>query len=66
LADISLTKKNREGPAQIDVESPAIKEMLQLDLHANNYRDGDWGSIRHIVVKDGTNKILHEYIYEIS
>jgi fatty acid synthase len=52
LADISLKKENREGPAKIHVESPAVQSMLQLDLHANNYRDGVWGSVRHIVVKD--------------
>jgi fatty acid synthase len=52
LADISIKKKNREGPPKIKIEDPAIQSILQLDLHANNYRDGVWGSVRHIVVKD--------------
>ncbi|KAI6188362.1 Fatty acid synthase [Aphelenchoides besseyi] len=52
LADISVKKKNREGPAKIRADDPAIQQMFQLDLHANNYRDGVWGSVRHIVVKD--------------
>lgn len=54
LADISIEKGNRTGPPKLDIESQEIKDILQLDLHANNYRDGVWGSIRHIVVKDGT------------
>ncbi|KAL3097970.1 hypothetical protein niasHT_027515 [Heterodera trifolii] len=52
LADISLKPENRTGPEKLDLESKEIQEILELDLHANNYRDGDWGSIRHIVVKE--------------
>ncbi|CAD5216831.1 unnamed protein product [Bursaphelenchus okinawaensis] len=52
LADISVQKANREGPAKLKVENEVVQNLLQLDLHANNYRDGVWGSVRHIVVKD--------------
>lgn len=53
LIDISIKRENRIGEPKILLDSPEIKQKLQLDLHANNYRDGHWGSIRHIVVKDG-------------
>lgn len=57
LADISLKQENRNCLPKIDLEDLEIKKMLQLDLHANNYRDGFWGSIRHIVVKEGISTI---------
>lgn len=53
LADISVKRENREGPSKVRLDDPKVQEFLQLDLHANNYRDGKWGSVRHIVVKDG-------------
>jgi hypothetical protein len=56
LCDISLKKENRTGPPKIDINDPEIQNFLQLDLHANNYRDGVWGSIRHILVKEGKKK----------
>uniref|UniRef100_A0A915D6Q3 Fatty acid synthase n=1 Tax=Ditylenchus dipsaci TaxID=166011 RepID=A0A915D6Q3_9BILA len=52
LADISVKRENRSGPAKIHIEDPDVQKLLRLDLHANNYRDGVWGSIRHIVVKE--------------
>uniref|UniRef100_A0A1I8BMW0 Fatty acid synthase n=1 Tax=Meloidogyne hapla TaxID=6305 RepID=A0A1I8BMW0_MELHA len=52
LVDISLRPENRNGPPCIDMESQEVKDILEADLHANNYRDGHWGSIRHIVVKE--------------
>ena len=52
LADISVKKKYREGPSRVRIDDEHIQKMMQLDLHANNYRDGVWGSVRHIVVKD--------------
>lgn len=53
LADISVKPENRSGPARLDIHSPEMKALMELDMHANNYRDGEWGSVRHIVVKDG-------------
>ncbi len=53
LADISLKKENRSGPPRLTFDNPEVKHRLQLDNHANNYRDGNWGSIRHFVVKEG-------------
>lgn len=58
LSDISVKKQNREGPAVISLEKESVQQILKLDMHANNYRDGDWGSVRHIVVKDDD---LHAY-----
>lgn len=53
LIDMSVKKENRAGPPQIDIESDEVKALMDLDLHANNYRDGIWGSMRHLVVKEG-------------
>lgn len=63
LADISVKPENRSGPSTIDVNDPYIQQLLQLDMHANNYKDGVWGSVRHIVVKDGT-PAYRVYVYE--
>jgi fatty acid synthase len=52
LCDISVKKENRAGPPVIKMDSDEVKEIMEKDLHANNYRDGEWGSVRHIVVKD--------------
>ena len=52
LCDISVKKENRTGPPVIKMDSDEVKEIFEKDLHANNYRDGVWGSVRHIVVKD--------------
>uniref|UniRef100_A0A914S4R3 Fatty acid synthase n=1 Tax=Parascaris equorum TaxID=6256 RepID=A0A914S4R3_PAREQ len=53
IIDMSVKKENRSGPPRIRMEDEATKQIMNLDLHANNYRDGVWGSIRHIVVKEG-------------
>jgi len=37
---------------------PEIRQIIELDLHANNYRDGQWGSVRHIVVREGGSVLL--------
>lgn len=50
---MSVKKENRTGPAQIGMENESVKQLVKLDLHANNYRDGVWGSMRHLVVKEG-------------
>lgn len=65
MADISLERENREGPSKIDLNNPEIQDMISLDLHANNYRDGVWGSLRHCVVKDGSH-LLIPLIYKSS
>ncbi|EPB72575.1 Beta-ketoacyl synthase protein [Ancylostoma ceylanicum] len=52
IIDMSLNRKRREGPPEITLDDPKIKEIIDLDLHANNYKDGIWGSLRHFVVKD--------------
>lgn len=53
MIDISIQPKNRTGEPNILLDTPEIQQKIELDLHANNYRDGHWGSIRHIVVKEG-------------
>uniref|UniRef100_A0A914ZHK0 Fatty acid synthase n=1 Tax=Parascaris univalens TaxID=6257 RepID=A0A914ZHK0_PARUN len=58
IIDMSVKKENRSGPPRIRMEDEATKQIMNLDLHANNYRDGVWGSIRHIVVKEDE---MHQY-----
>uniref|UniRef100_A0A0N5ABV4 Fatty acid synthase n=1 Tax=Syphacia muris TaxID=451379 RepID=A0A0N5ABV4_9BILA len=58
LQDISVKKENREGPPQIRLDDDETKAIMDLDLHANNYRDGIWGSVRHFVVKEDE---MHQY-----
>ncbi len=53
LIDISLLPEARTAPPAIQLEDPEIQKIISLDMHANNYRDGEWGSFRHFVVKDG-------------
>ncbi|KHN72457.1 Fatty acid synthase [Toxocara canis] len=60
LIDISVKKENRIGPPQVNVEDEATKRVMDLDLHANNYRDGVWGSVRHIVVKEDEMYVYKE------
>lgn len=61
---MSVKKENRTGPAKIGMESESVKQLVKLDLHANNYRDGVWGSMRHLVVKEGKSEfVLVDYIY---
>ncbi|CAB3400922.1 unnamed protein product [Caenorhabditis bovis] len=50
--DMSNTKAIREGPPQWKLGDENVDKIVELDLHANNYKDGVWGSMRHIVVKD--------------
>ncbi|CAI4233223.1 unnamed protein product [Auanema sp. JU1783] len=52
IFDLSVKKENREGPAKLTLEQDDVKRIVDLDLHANNYRDGTWGSMRHFVVKE--------------
>lgn len=53
LSDISLKKENRMSEAKFDVNDKKVKEILEMDLHANYYQDGAWGSIRHVVIEKG-------------
>ena len=52
---MSVKKGNREGPAKIQLDSEEVQRYIKYDMHANNYRDGEWGSMRHIVVKEGNS-----------
>lgn len=52
IIDMSVKKSVRTGPPTISLDDEKTKAIINLDMHANNYRDGVWGSIRHIVVKD--------------
>ncbi|CAJ0959176.1 unnamed protein product, partial [Mesorhabditis belari] len=52
LIDISVNEKNRVGNPTLTMEKDLVKNCISLDLHANNYRDGVFGSMRHIVVRD--------------
>jgi hypothetical protein len=51
---MSVNKRTRDGPPVLHLEDEEVQNVIKLDMHANNYRDGDWGSMRHIVVKEGT------------
>lgn len=53
IVDVSLKPENRSGPAVCTKEHPDFKWIVRHNLHANNYRDGDWGSFRHMVIKEG-------------
>ncbi|CAI5456722.1 unnamed protein product [Caenorhabditis angaria] len=58
--DMSTVKKIREGPPVWSVNDKEIQEIIKLDLHANNYKDGVWGSMRHIVVKDEDSHVYKD------
>lgn len=53
IVDISLDEKRRVGPPEVHLEDPVTQKIIDMDMHANNYKDGIWGSLRHFVVKDG-------------
>ena len=53
IADLSLLKNNREGQGQIDFSSGEVQEIIRKGLNMNIYRDGNWGSMRHMMIKDG-------------
>lgn len=57
LVDMSTNKEVRYGPPTLHMEDEIVKKIIALDLHANNYRDGVFGSMRHIVVKDEDSHI---------
>ncbi|PIC51785.1 hypothetical protein B9Z55_002156 [Caenorhabditis nigoni] len=50
--DMSATKAIRDGPPVWNIGDEETKKIIDLDMHANDYMDGQWGSMRHIVVKD--------------
>ncbi|GMT36007.1 hypothetical protein PFISCL1PPCAC_27304 [Pristionchus fissidentatus] len=52
LVDMSVDPATRNGPPVLTMESDEVKKMIALDQHANNYKDGVWGSMRHITVRD--------------
>ncbi|CAJ0579052.1 unnamed protein product, partial [Mesorhabditis spiculigera] len=52
LVDMSVKKGNRTGPPALTLDKDNVKKIIELDMHANNYRDGEFGSMRHIVVRD--------------
>ncbi len=49
LFDISL---NPHTPL-IDMNDETTKRVLSYNLLENTYRDGEWGSIGHLVMKEG-------------
>ena len=53
LIDMSVKKETRSGPAVLHQEDEPVKKIIDMDLHANNFKDGVFGSLRHCVVKDG-------------
>lgn len=64
ILDMSVNRRTRDGPAVLHLEDEEVQNVIKLDMHANNYRDGDWGSMRHIVVKEGKYLFVieHEFI----
>uniref|UniRef100_A0A8C4V073 Fatty acid synthase n=1 Tax=Falco tinnunculus TaxID=100819 RepID=A0A8C4V073_FALTI len=47
----------------ISLSSLEMQKMVQRDLVANVYRDGKWGSFRHLMLQQGNPQELTEYAY---
>uniref|UniRef100_A0A0N5CAY3 Fatty acid synthase n=1 Tax=Strongyloides papillosus TaxID=174720 RepID=A0A0N5CAY3_STREA len=60
FCDISVKKSNRTGPPAISLTSDEGKKIMKYDLHANNYKDGEWGCMRHLLVKDDDAHVYKE------
>uniref|UniRef100_A0A915HN29 Fatty acid synthase pseudo-KR domain-containing protein n=1 Tax=Romanomermis culicivorax TaxID=13658 RepID=A0A915HN29_ROMCU len=50
IADVSL--KNRDESKMLTLEDSRVQEVMKNDLLLNVYRDGVWGTIKHLVVRD--------------
>ncbi|GFW58488.1 fatty acid synthase [Trichonephila clavipes] len=44
--------KKENGIPFFDVQDPVFKELIKKDLIMNVWRDGRWGSFRHILIKE--------------
>uniref|UniRef100_A0AC35TUX3 Carrier domain-containing protein n=1 Tax=Rhabditophanes sp. KR3021 TaxID=114890 RepID=A0AC35TUX3_9BILA len=60
FVDMSSDAKTRNGPAVIDINNAEGQKIMALDLHGNNYKNGNWGSMRHITVKDENSHVYKE------
>jgi len=47
LMDASFKPKT-----QLDIKSPEVQRVVENGFHSNVYRDGEWGTFQHVVVKD--------------
>ncbi|XP_019359228.1 PREDICTED: fatty acid synthase isoform X1 [Gavialis gangeticus] len=60
----SLFVSNLDSSSPVPPTSPSDSEMqkiLQRDLVMNVYRDGKWGSFRHLLLEQGQSQALTEY-----
>lgn len=60
IIDMSTKKELRDGPPLVSLDDPKVKQLIDLDLHANNYCNGEFGSMRHLVVRDEDAHIYKE------
>lgn len=58
IFDNSQNIHTREGPPQLSLDHPEVKEAIERDMMFNVYRDGVWGTLRHLHIADG--KLLFE------
>jgi len=63
IADVSF--KDRSTKATLSLDDAEIKKVMQNDLLLNVYRDGVWGTIKHLVCKDGEIKEIFIYVWSI-
>ncbi|XP_077489970.1 fatty acid synthase-like [Amblyomma americanum] len=58
------SQKPSSNPVDFMLEMPAFKKILERDLVMNIYRDGEWGSYRHLTTQSrGAPKTLTEYAF---
>uniref|UniRef100_A0A0K0ESV2 Fatty acid synthase n=1 Tax=Strongyloides stercoralis TaxID=6248 RepID=A0A0K0ESV2_STRER len=60
FCDISTDPNIRNGLPVISIDNEDGKKIIDLDLHANNFKNGHWGSMRHFVVKDEEAHVYKE------
>lgn len=56
ISDISLKKGNRVK-MNLSLEDEEVERVLKLDMYGNQYRDGKWGGLRDIEIKEGKNVV---------
>ncbi|XP_077489927.1 fatty acid synthase-like [Amblyomma americanum] len=60
----NASAKGSNKVADFSPSNPAYKDVLERDLVMNIYRDGQWGSYRHLVTQsDGAPKTTTEYAF---
>lgn len=59
VADVSLLK--RDGKAVLDFDSDDVDKIIEKNMALNLYRDGVWGTFRHLVMQSESNKSVFIY-----